>query len=150
MFCSPYLPNICNDIATLSCTSIETLKQISSFLKYMLKFSHKKFKCITFHSSSFPNFFLHSQSQHQLFHKSGHLFLIPHALSLCPILINHAKNCYLLPLSLQKECLNVHNILHKHVQKTCIILKPTPCSSSSYLLQLCLLKFKVKTNKNKK
>jgi hypothetical protein len=39
-----------------------------------------------------------------LFHKSGHLFLIPHALSLCPILINHAKNCYLLPLSLQKEC----------------------------------------------
>ena len=46
------------------------------------------------------------------------MFLTPYASLFIPYtLINQALNYKIFPLSLQKQCLNVHNMLHKHVQK---------------------------------
>jgi hypothetical protein len=40
------LPNLYNDIATLSCTGTITLKRVSSFFKYRLNLSHKSLKVL--------------------------------------------------------------------------------------------------------
>ena len=90
------------------------------FLQIRAQILTKKFKCTIFHLSLFSKL----SRQQQSFHKPGHPFLIPHvSLFMSHTLINHAQNCYLLLLSLQKQRLSIHNMLHKHVQKTCIILK---------------------------
>ena len=78
----------------------------------------QKYESIVFHSSSLPKLSPHPEPLQQVVYISEHLFLIPYIfLSMPHILINQAQNYEILPLSLQKQSLNVHNMLYKHVQK---------------------------------
>jgi hypothetical protein len=118
MLCGPLsLPNLRNNIATIFNTDTITLKQVSS-LQIRVQPLGQVFECIVFHLSSLPKIFSFHKPQQQTVYKSGHPILTPYtSLSIPHTLINQAQNCELLSFSLPKQCLNIHNMLHKHVQK---------------------------------
>ena len=121
MFCnSPSLPNPCNDIVTFFYTNSIFLKRVSSLFKMILKLLYKKIECDVFYSSSILKLFLHPRTQQQAVYKSIHSFLTPYSLLSMPYtLINQAHICELLSFSLQKQCFNIHNMLHKYTQNKC-------------------------------
>ena len=120
------------------------------FLQIRIQPLKQKSKSIVFHSNSLPKLSFRLRPQQPAVYTSGPPFLTPYVSLFMPhTLINQAQNCELLLRSLQKQCLNVHNILYKHVVKTYIILI-AKSNSSSLPLQPCVLKFKVQTSKNKK
>lgn len=118
-------PNLCNNIAILSCTGTVSLKYVSSFLKYGPNLSHKKYTCIVFHLSSLPKRFLYSQTQQHSLHKFVHPFLTPHTPLFMPhTLINQTQNCKLLPFFVQKKYLNDSpQYASQACTKICIILR---------------------------
>ena len=78
----------------------------------------QKIESIVFHLSLLPKLSLRPRPQQQAVYKSKYHFLSPYAyLSMPHTFINEAQNDKLLPLFLQKQNLNIHNMLHKHVQK---------------------------------
>ena len=88
MFCnSSPLPNLCNDIAILSCTETITLERVSTFFKYGPNLSHKKLNVVYVTLVRFLNSFsVHERNNNQYMNSyirsCFHMFL-----SLCPIFL---------------------------------------------------------------
>ena len=76
-----------------------------------------KYECNVLHSSSLPKFFLCPQTQQQPVYKTIHLFLTLYATLYVPYSHEPSLKLQTILFSLQNHCLNIHNMLHRHVQK---------------------------------
>lgn len=104
-------PNIYNDITTSSCTNIITLKMCYLYLKYGLNISYKILNVLYFTRIHLLNYFSIHDPNNKWSTKN-----CAHVLNFICFSI-YAQKFRFTPISLQKQCLNVHNILHKHVSK---------------------------------
>ena len=98
----------------------------------------QKYECNVFNSSFLSKLFFCPWTQQQTVYKSIHPFLTPYApISMPHTLIYQVQYWKLLPFSLHKQCLDVHNMLHKACIKTCIILLAKQIRSWLHMLHDC-------------